>query len=46
VSTNFTESLRIAPTMREAMQKLMQSYVKYLPRKKQSITYTGSNTIT
>jgi arylsulfatase len=45
LSTNWTESSWIAPIMGEETKKLMQSYVQYPPRKKQSITYTGPITI-
>jgi len=45
LSTNWTETSWIAPIMGKETQQLMQSYIKYPPRKKQSLTYTGPITI-
>jgi arylsulfatase A-like enzyme len=42
---NFTESTWIAPVMVEEVNKLMQTYVRYPPRKLQSLGYTGPITI-
>jgi arylsulfatase A-like enzyme len=42
---NFKESTWIAPVMVEQVNKLMQTYVKYPPRKLQSLGYTGPITI-
>ena len=43
---SFTENTWVAPIMREAVKKLMESYIKYPPRKLQSDGYTGPITIT
>ncbi len=43
--TNFTESTWAMVPANDATKKLMQSYVKYPPRKLQSETYTGPITI-
>jgi arylsulfatase len=43
--TNFTESTWAVVPANDATKKLMQSYVKYPPRKLQSETYTGPITI-
>jgi hypothetical protein len=43
---SFTENTWAAPIMGEAVKKLMESYIKYPPRKLQSDGYTGPITIT
>jgi arylsulfatase A-like enzyme len=43
---SFTENTWVAPIMGEAVKKLMESYIKYPPRKLQSDGYTGPITIT
>jgi arylsulfatase len=42
----FTENTWTAPIMGEAIKGLIESYVKYPPRKLQSESYTGPITIT
>jgi hypothetical protein len=42
---NFTESTWIAPVMAEEIKKLMETYVKYPPRKLQSMSYDGPITL-
>jgi arylsulfatase A-like enzyme len=42
----FTENTWAAPVMGERVKALMESYIKYPPRKLQSDTYTGPITIT
>jgi arylsulfatase A-like enzyme len=42
---NFTERTWMAVVMGEELKKLMATYVKYPPRKSQSLTYTGPITI-
>ena len=42
---NFTERTWMAVVMGEEMKKIMASYVKYPPRKQQSLTYTGPITL-
>jgi arylsulfatase A-like enzyme len=43
---SFTENTWAAPIMGEAVKKLMESYIKYPPRRLQSDGYTGPITIT
>jgi arylsulfatase A-like enzyme len=43
---SFTENTWVAPIMGEGVKKLMESYIKYPPRKLQSDGYTGPITIT
>ena len=43
---SFTENTWAAPIMGEAVKGLMESYIKYPPRKLQSEVYTGPITIT
>jgi len=43
---SFTENTWIAPIMGESVKGLMESYLKYPPRKLQSDVYTGPITIT
>jgi len=43
---SFTENTWVAPIMGEAVKKLMESYIKYPPRKLQSDGYTWPITIT
>jgi arylsulfatase A-like enzyme len=43
---SFTENTWIAPIMGERVKALMESYIKYPPRKLQSEVYTGPITIT
>jgi arylsulfatase A-like enzyme len=43
---SFTENTWIAPIMGERVKGLMESYIKYPPRKLQSEVYTGPITIT
>jgi arylsulfatase A-like enzyme len=43
---SFTENTWVAPIMGDAVKKLMDSYIKYPPRKLQSDGYTGPITIT
>jgi arylsulfatase A-like enzyme len=43
---SFTENTWIAPIMGERVKGLMQSYIKYPPRKLQSESYSGPITIT
>ena len=42
---NFTERTWTAVVMGEEMKKLMETYVKYPPRKLQSFGYTGPITL-
>jgi arylsulfatase len=42
---NFTERTWMAVIMQEELKKIMTTYVKYPPRKSQSLTYTGPITI-
>jgi arylsulfatase len=42
---SFTESTWIVPVMGEEIKKLMESYVKYPPRKMQSMSYDGPITL-
>nr|WP_261342073.1 arylsulfatase [Thalassoglobus neptunius] len=42
---NFTEHTWVAVTYNEQVSKLMKTYLKYPPRKKQSETYTGPLTL-
>lgn len=43
--TNFTETTWMGVLMTDEMKKMMETYVKYPPRKLQSIGYTGPITI-
>ena len=43
--TNFTERTWIAPVMQQELTKIMDSFIKYPPRKLQSEGYTGPITI-
>lgn len=46
VMNNFTENTWTAPIMGESIKDLMESYIKYPPRKVQSDAYSGPITIT
>jgi arylsulfatase len=42
---NFTERTWLGPVMAQKMKEIMETYIKYPPRKMQSIGYTGPITI-